>query len=99
MDYRVKRLFGTLLLTALVVLVWALITGTVHAQTAPNQVKMSAFTNEQLFRALPTAQTLCLEEGPSGRDCEVTSTIANELLARGALKAASTPTIDKLRAI
>ncbi len=92
MDYRIKRIFGTLFVTALS-------TGTAHAQAAPQQVKMSAFTTEQLFRALPTAQTLCLEEGADGYDCEVASTIANELLKRGALRDAHTSTIDKLRTI
>ena len=92
MDYRVKRLFGTLFVTALVVLVWALITGAAHAASI-------TATNAQLFAALPTAQTLCLEEGPDGRDCDTANTIANELLARGAMKSASTPAIDKLRTI
>ena len=97
MDYRVKRIFGTLFITALVVLLWALITGTAHAQTAKSQA--SIFSTPQLFQALPTAQALCLEGPVDGANCTATSAIANELLSRGALKAASTATIDKLRLI
>lgn len=100
MNYQTKRVLGTLVATALILFVRALITGTAHASPTPAQpTKLSAFTNAQLFRALPQAQYLCLEESPDGYDCGVTNTIANELLARGAVKALDTPTIDKLHVI
>ena len=92
MDYRVKRLFGTLFVTALVILVWALVTGTAHAQT-----RASIFTTAQLFQGVPVAQRECLNGKESS--CEVVRSITNELIDRGALQAASTPTIDKLRVL
>lgn len=92
MDYRVKRLFGTLFLTALVVLVWALITGTAHAQS-----RTSIFTTEQLFQGVPVAQHACLTGHAAS--CNVVRDITTELLDRGALQSPRTPTMDKLRVI
>lgn len=99
MNYQTKRVLGTLVATALILFVWALITGTAHAAPQDSHAKLSAFTSAQLFRALPPAQYQCLEEGPGGYDCDVANTIANELLTRGAVKAASTSAIDKLHVI
>lgn len=101
MNYQTKRVLGTLVATLLILFVWALVTGEVHA-AQPQQsqpAKLSTFTNAQLFRALTNAQYQCLEEDPSGYSCDVVNTIANELMNRGALKAADTPTIDKLHVI
>lgn len=92
MDYRIKRLFGTLFVTALVILVWALITGTAHAQS-----RASIFTTEQLFQGIPAAQRECLSGDAAS--CDAVSTIIGEVIKRGALKDSRTPTIDKLRTI
>src|ERR1700741_5490284 len=92
MDYRVNRLFGTLFLTALVVLVWALITGTAHSQS-----RASVFTTEQLFQGVPVAQHECLTGHAAS--CNVVRDITTELLDLGALQSPRTPTSDKRRGI
>lgn len=92
MDYRIKRLFGTLFITALVILVWALITGTARAQS-----RATIFTTEQLFQGVAVAQRECLNGNAAS--CRVVRDITTELLDRGALQSPRTPTMDKLRVI
>lgn len=94
MDYKTKRVLGTFVTTAIILLVWALITGTAHAQT-----RASIFTTPQLLAGIPQAQRLCVHDGPTSEGCAAVGAIANEVISRGALAAASTPTIDKLRVI
>lgn len=94
MDYRTKRLLGTIVTTAIVLLVWALITGTAHAQS-----RASIFTTEQLYAGIPQANRVCVHDGPDSPDCRALDAIINEILARGALRSVDVPTISKLRLI
>lgn len=94
MNYQTKRVLGTLVATAIILFVWALITGTAHAQS-----RASIFTTAQLFQALPQAMRGCSIDHTDSPECRAVSSIQTELIKRGAVRDSATPVMDKLRVL
>lgn len=98
MNYQVKRLIGTIFMTFLAIFVWALITGTAHAQVA--QSRAVIFSTPQLVRALdPIALRCASARIMTAPECLALDDALTVLTDRDVIHDPNLPTIDKLRVI